>query len=322
MLLRSALQSHEQGDHDTTDQYYNRAVAAFRRGHDPSLDALFEPAAAWIPAMRLLDSGRYDAAAKAFNDSADLDLQHGHPATAAVRRTGAVMAREWGGLDAEETMMIAEQASAEARQSGSPIAIALTSAHLAGVLAESSPDQATRLLVNTLRAVALPGQQNSQQMAGMSLIALRLGQAELALAISAHVLWLNRWHPHEALAAGQLVLCRAVAESDPETAALLVGASYATFRRADPDAKPGATQRSGTRGQDGTNNPAIQALRETHHIASEALGPEANALRARGLDMDLDQAVSYTLSHITALSVPSALDDLDATSSALDRHRS
>ncbi len=145
--------------------------------------------------------------------------------------------------------MIAEQASAEARQSGSPMAIASTP-DISRTLAESSPDQATRLLVNVLRAVALPGQQNSQQMAGMSLIALRLGQAGTRVGDLGPRALAQPMAPSRSVGRrSACVLCPGRRGSRiPNSAGFLSAQATPRSRRADPDAKPGARRNGRGRG--------------------------------------------------------------------------
>jgi hypothetical protein len=105
---------------------------------------------------------------------------------------------------------------------------------------------------------------------------------------------------------------RTIADHDPETAATLIGAAYASISSFQATPPPGAS----SSGDDAEPTVYTGALRDARAIVTKAIGSErANALRARGLAMSIDQASAYALDHIKAPPILTALAPIEAAQS-------
>jgi predicted ATPase/class 3 adenylate cyclase/DNA-binding CsgD family transcriptional regulator len=313
LLVSAAYQAHYRGDHDEAEGFYQRAIAIPESDEDTEIER-----ALWVdffPGRRHIDAGRHDEANVYFGSLNEKHLGAASPGLQATWLSCWVASSQLGGLDSDTSTGLAEESVALARQSGSPLATALASTQLANVIAHESPEQATALLISSVETFGRPGQEMPLFMSAASVVALELGQTGLAMAIGTRVLGLTRWQPEPALSGGQLACCaRGAADSDPETAGVLVGAAYAAFRLGAQNAtsSPDATSHQRV-------NPFVQALRETNKIVAGALGQDqARARRSQGLDMNLDDATTYALTHINAPPVLTALDNLKTANSAPD----
>jgi hypothetical protein len=130
-----------------------------------------------------------------------------------------------------------------------------------------------------------------------SLVAGRLRDWSLTLALTAKTMYLYRWSMYPLQAATCLAECaRAFADHKPEIAGVLHGAAYAGFRRASPAA---GTARIFGAPADPNSNFVLNALRETGGLVAAALGDERRReLRTQGAAMSIDEAISYALANV------------------------
>jgi hypothetical protein len=221
----------------------------------------------------------------------------GYPGLAAMFLAYSVNVALLGGRGVEEVLPIAEQAIVLARQSGMPGAIVQSLDSLALALAEHDPSRAKALLRESLELVGTPGEQVLTTILTASMVAGRLQEWELTLALAGRSMYLDRWTNGAAQVATSLAECaRAFADDKPEVSGVLLGASYAAFGRAD-------TASGAIRSDDAASNHranfVLRALRDAGEIVVAALGSErAQELRTSGATMVVDEAVAYALTNI------------------------
>jgi hypothetical protein len=188
-----------------------------------------------------------------------------------------------------------EESVALARRSGMPGATVIALNSMAMTLAERDPHRAKAVLRESVVLASTPGQEVATGFLMAALVATRLGDWQVALALSARTMVLWRWVQSLMAAAPSLGVCaRALAEDRPEVAGVLRGAAYAAFRRGSTgESAPG----------EGPSDPSVNyllvALREAGDIVAAALGEERRQqLRAEGAAMTMEEAVLYALANI------------------------
>jgi hypothetical protein len=202
------------------------------------------------------------------------------------------------GRDAEAAGATAEESVHLARQSGMPSAIALSLNALALTLVDRDPVRARAVLRESVQRSAKPGEELRAAFVTAQLVAGRLQDWSLTLALVGRSMRLYRFYTADIYGATCLAECaRAMAETQPEAAGVLQGAAYKAFGRASPGG--GAKRRSDGRPADPNANFVLVALRQTGALVAAALGTERHRqLRTVGLEMTTDEAISYALAHI------------------------
>jgi predicted ATPase/class 3 adenylate cyclase len=249
-----------------------------------------------LGAMKALAKGDYVGSVAAFTHAAELAGRDGYPGLAAMYLADAANTGLLGSGEARELVAKAEESVALARRSGMPGAIGLSLNSLALSLAVDDPAKARGLLEESLRLTGTPGEEVPSALLTACLVAGRLRDWPLTLALSARTIYLWRWYMAPMQSGPCLALCaRAIADYRPELAGVLQGAGYAAFRHASgrsssaPPVTPGAA----------SSNFLLAALRETGVIVTTALGaPSARELRKAGEAMSVDDAVSYALANV------------------------
>jgi len=190
-----------------------------------------------------------------------------------------------------------EESVTLARRSGMPGAMVISLNSLAITLAERDPNRAKAVLRESIELASSPGQEVATGFLTASLVATRLGDWNVALALAARTMVLWRWVRTVMAAAPSLGVCaRALAEDRPEVAGVLRGAAYAAYRRGST----GQSSPDKERGNPSVNY-LLQALREAGDIITAALGEERRQrLRTEGAALTMDEAVSYALANIDA----------------------
>ena len=179
-----------------------------------------------------------------------------------------------------------------------PSAIVLSLNSLALTLVEHDPKRARTLLHESVDRGSTPGAESSTGFLTGCLVASRLRDWSLTLALTARTIYLYRWSMASLPAATCLAECaRAFADDRPELAGVLQGAAYAAFRRASPAA--GGARRPDTALVGPNANFVLAELRETGDIVAAALGDDRRReLRTEGAAMSTDEAISYALANI------------------------
>src|SRR5262249_4290546 len=145
---------------------------------------------------------------------------------------------------------------------------------------------------------SMPGAEISTGFLTGCLVASRLRDWSLTLALTGRSMFLYRWSTAPLPAATCLAECaRPFADDQPELAGALQAAAYAAFRRASPAA--GGAQRPDSAPVGPNANFVLAELRETGDIVAAALGDERRReLRTEGAAMSTDEAISYALANI------------------------
>ncbi len=144
------------------------------------------------------------------------------------------------------------------------------------------------------------------------LVAGRLSDWDLTLALAARSMQLERWVMAPLQVAPCLALCaRALAGRRPEVSGVLQGAAYSAFRRAAADA--GSRRRQAAAPVGPNDNFVLTALHDVGDIVASSLGAErAHELRADGKSMSMDEAITYALSNIDAKLLKGPIASIDA----------
>jgi hypothetical protein len=177
-----------------------------------------------------------------------------------------------------------------------PSAIVQSLNSLALSIVDDDPARARVLLLESIERGSAPGAELAPAYLTGSLVAGRLRDWPLTLALTARSMYLYRWTITPLQAATCLAECaRAFADDSPEIAGVLTGAAYAAFRLASPQ-------------QDLHRRPApvgpgvnfvLSALHETGELVAAALGDQRRReLRSIGAAMSMDEASSYALANI------------------------
>jgi predicted ATPase/class 3 adenylate cyclase len=187
--------------------------------------------------------------------------------------------------DAPRAIPLAHEALTLARQIGDPALIASGLLAVGTTLVETDPEQARAYLRESLELSTAAGYSNGIDLAWAAAIAFFLNDrtATLELGRSA-VRALQRGGDRLLISAAVYMIAGALAPTQPEAAAMIQGAAEASV-----GASPTMAQLIGS-------------------IVMQALGEErAQELRARGADMDWDEAIAYTLAQTAQ-----ALDELQS----------
>jgi predicted ATPase/class 3 adenylate cyclase len=298
VLILAAYHALYSGDYDIADGLCRQALDAEQRLRTPLQGPGIEMDVCALHAQASLSAGAYADAIAAYTRAAELASVDGYPGLAAIYLAYSVNSALLGGGGIEQATAKAEESVALARRSGMPAAIVLSLNALALTLVEHDPARARAVLRESVGRSFTPGAEISAGFLTGCLVAGRLRDWDLTLALTARSLYLFRWINSPLTGATCLAECaRAFADERPEVAGVLQGAAYAAFRRASP--APKGTRRSDTAPVGPNANFVLTALRETGELAAAALGDERQReLRNAGAAMSMDEAISYALANI------------------------
>jgi hypothetical protein len=242
-----------------------------------------------------LAAGAYRDAVLAYTRAAELASADGYSGLTAIFLAYKVSCALLGGTPAREMEPAGEEAVALARRSGMPGAIVISLNSLAMTLAERDPNRAKAVLRESIELASTPGQEVASGFLTAALVAVRLSDWRIALAIAGRTLVLWRGVQTVMAAAPSLAVCaRALADDQPEVAGVLRGAAYVAFRRGSTGQSPLAAGRG-----DPSANYLLEALREAGGLVTAAFGEERRQrLREEGAAMTMEEAVSYALANI------------------------
>ena len=301
-LVVAAYRAQSIGDWQHVDELCRQALEAEERLGSVNGQRI-EMETCSLQAQNFLARGAYADAVSTYARAAELAEANGYTGMAAIFLAYKVSCALLGGTPAKEMESTVEASVALARRSGMPGAMVISLNSMAMTLAERDPSRAKAVLRDRAKAVlresvvlaSTPGQEVATGFLMAALVATRLGDWQVALALSGRTMVLWRWVQTVMAAAPSLAVCaRALAEDRPEVAGVLRGAAYAAYRR-------GSTGQSDPARQQG--NPGVNyllgALREAGDIVAAALGEERRQqLRVEGAAMALDEAVTYALANI------------------------
>jgi predicted ATPase/class 3 adenylate cyclase len=291
VVMMAAYQAFHRGDRDSADQLCHEALEAERRLPSALSGRRVEISVCALQALRSLSSGAYADAVFIYSRAAELARTDGYLGLAACFLAYGANSASLGG-DIRQAIAMAEEAATAAQQSGIPTAITLTSNALALALTEHDPARARALLQESADRSLVAGEEIPSAVLMGALVAARLRDWSLTLALCARTMRLWRLVNSPINNAPCLALCaRALADERPEIAGVLRGAAYAAFHRGSI---PGSTPPL-----DSNFNFILASLRETGDIVAAAVGDERRQeLRAAGAAMSTDEAISYALANI------------------------
>jgi predicted ATPase len=279
-LAVSAMFAARRADVTVTEDLCRRAAEANERRapHDWRVEEVICDARSNVAVM----VGAFAEAVRLSERAAGLARAGGDLADASFHLGVAAGAHLFVG-DAPGALPLAQEALTLARQIGAPALTASSLLIVGGIVAETDPKQARAYLDESLELSTALGYSNPGDLTWAAGIAFLLNErtATLELGRSA-IRALQRVGDRLLLALTLDMISGTLAGTQPEAAAIIQGAARANV----------------------TESPVTARLFSL--IVTEALGEErARELRARGADMEWDQAVAYTLTQITQ-----ALDEL------------
>ncbi len=288
------LKDRPEGDWSAVDDLCRQAIEAERRNPEPGRARRIERDSLSLHAQQLLAAGAYADAVGAYERAAELALAEGNAGLAGIFLAYGVQCAELGGVARNETVAQAERAVALARRSGMAGAVVITLNALALALAGNDRERARAALRESIDRATTPGQEVSSGLLTASLVAGKLQDWKLALAVAARSMRLWRFRVALMQSAPCLALCaRALAADRPEVAGVLRGASYAAFAQANP---AGVMSVSAPTPE---ANFVLAALREAGELVGAALGDDKRReLRNIGAAMTMDEAVAYALANV------------------------
>lgn len=309
VLMAAAWQAYLRGDYDQADGLRRQAVES----DTPLANTMGRPRvevdAYNLTAMASLAAGDYANAVAAYNRGAEMAAADGYPGLAAINIAVGVNATLLGGGEMPESARVAEEALHLARRSGMHAAIVISLNSLALTLVDDDPTRSRALLKESNDRSATPGESSPSGVLTACLVAARLGDWDLTLALAARSMQLERWVMAPLQVAPCLALCaRALAESQPDIAGVLQGAAYSAFRRAAADA--GSISREAAAHVGPNANFVLTALHEVGDIVASTLGDDpAREFRATGMAMSMDEGITFALSNIDAKLLTGPLPD-------------
>jgi len=212
---------------------------------------------------------------------------HDYPDSATA---AAAFALAWGGRD-EEARALAIEGLGEARAVGSPQLTVGSLCALALASARSDPDGARAAVADAVDLMVTLESENSFLLTWISHAAAITDDPVLTATLAARAIRALHWASERPLLSGVLLLAaRALAEADPEAAAVIQSAGYSLATSTQARA-PSASRAA----------PGAVSNRETSRIVNLALGDERiRSLRHMGASMDLDDSVAYSLGRLDA----------------------
>jgi predicted ATPase/class 3 adenylate cyclase len=297
-LMLAAWHSFYSGDYGASEDLCQQALEAQKRLGKPPHRPRIESDVCALHAEAALSAGDYQDAVSAYSEAAEFAKADGYPGLAGQYLAYGVSSAVLGGLGADQAAAIAEQSVALARQSGMPGAIVLSLNALALTLVERQPERARSLLYEVIERSGTPGSELPGGYLMGCLVAGRLGDWGLTLALTAKTMYLYRWSLYPLQVATCLAeVARALAADEPEIAGVLHGATYAAFQQASLATQPVSAPKDTP--VDTNANFVLAAQRETGAIVAAAVGDERRReLRAQGAAMTTDEAMSYALANI------------------------
>jgi predicted ATPase/class 3 adenylate cyclase len=298
VLILAAYHALYSGDYDIADELCQQALEADGSLPTPRHSPPIESDVYALQAQASLSAGAYTDAVCAYTRAAELARADGYSGLAAIYLAHSVNTSLLGGGGIEQATARAEESLALARRSGMPAAIVMSLNALALTLVEDDPERARALLRESVERSGTPPEEISGGFLTGGLVAGRLRDWDLTLALTGRAMYLWRWGMPPLTGATSLAeSARAFADDRPEIAGVLQGAAYAAFRRASP--APDSTRRPDTAPVGSSANFVLTALRETGDIVAAVLGDERRReLRTAGAAMSMDEAVSYALANI------------------------
>ncbi|HEY6532394.1 MAG TPA: adenylate/guanylate cyclase domain-containing protein [Acidimicrobiales bacterium] len=303
-LALAAQQAVQTGDEEQATRLSTEAHAAIGRLGDPGRNA--EQVLVSSEAVMAYARGDTHAGADWMYRGSELARDRGDVVNRADALAGAASFHAMHGETAT-AISLATEAVDIAEEHGLPRSLALATSALAGALTDDDPARARQLLTSPAMDVArdvLQGAMTTQ----LVIMTAKLGDWPELLERARPAMKLVHWVPTWPLVSVlHTLIARAIADTDPETAARLRGAARTAFLT---KLTPGSERRQETSTSDAppvrrTDIVTIRR-RETAAILEEALGRErVRELQSEGAALGRDEAVAYTLGVIDEVSARS-----------------
>jgi MalT-like TPR region len=220
------------------------------------------------------------------------------PATAAILLANAAYILAWS--DPVAAQRHARDGLTLARQTGMPSAIADNLQGLALALATTDPDQARARLVEALQLTTTLCYESPSGLSSVVFAAARLQDWSSLLRAASRVMHHQTRTDTQGfvyVAATLNLVARALAQPQPEPAAVLQGTVTGMLRRLTPDVAAPVSE--GAPDHDNAAAFVTQIRRDTTQLLTVALGEtRVRELRAQGAAMDETQACTYARTHI------------------------
>ena len=199
-LVVAAYRAQSTGDWQRVDELCRQALEAEERlgaHRGPRI----EIETCSLQAENFLARGAYAGAVSTYARAAELAEADGYLGMAAIFLAYKVSCALLGGAAAKEMEPTVEESVALARRSGMPGAMVISLNSMAMTLADRDPDQAKAILRDRAKAVlresvvlaSTPGQEVATGFLMAALVATRLGDWKVALALSGRTMVLWRW---------------------------------------------------------------------------------------------------------------------------------
>jgi hypothetical protein len=300
-LATAALDAAFRGDLTRAEAACEEALASARRlGSDPEVDVLVSGARG----IRAIAIGAWDEAAAASEHTVELARAARNDDHVGDHLAGAAFAYTMAG-NSDAAARLASESLDLARRSGAPAFIAQSLTTLAGAIADREPQRARALLAESLELRAATESQRAYDITHTVLIAARITDWPLVLKLAPDAVRHHNWAGERPYLSGIFnVVARALASSQPESAAVLQGAA----RRLAPAAAraprgigvEAANAISPAAGAAETASLVTELRRQTTAALRNTLGEmRLHQLRAEGDAMDDAHAVAYALEAIS-----------------------
>ncbi len=299
-LLAAASQAAFRGE-VSGEQLLDEALAACERLD--AKDPLFEMMAESARSIAALFVGSAAGSVAAGERAVEVARSAGNPFWLAHSLNGLSSTLVLAG-DLEGALPFATEGLALARQVGAPLIIANAEAALAGALTGSDPEEARALLRDSLRFAESVGNMYHTAVTQAVLNSARMGAWDDVVDLSPRAIRSLHWYRDLPQLAGILnVVACAVAQSEPEAAALLQGGSRRMAiagqpkRAAVSDAQVKPSPREGSSAAAPPDGGIIVDLRRrTTALLRDLLGEgRLRQLRSEGESMDDDRVVASAL---------------------------
>jgi predicted ATPase len=294
-LALAGVQAASHGDRRSAETLSDDALAASQRLGDPDPRVEFIVSATGAMLARVV--GASHEAALLAEHAVAVARPTGNKAWLATQ-LGAAASHHWMAGDGDAAIALATEGLALAREVGMPTVISLNLNALAGALAEQDPPRARRLLHESVEMQTRLGYEAWAVVGQSAIVAARLEDWPLTLRLAQSAIRHLHWMSDRPLLATMFnVVARALAPTDPDRAAMLLGAEQ---RLLPPEVQPNPTPvliTTTTSSPPSTNSGFYTHTRQTTTgLLAHTLGEQRlHELRAEGEALDDDSSVAYAL---------------------------
>jgi predicted ATPase/class 3 adenylate cyclase len=298
-LAIAAVEEAFRGNRRPAQEFCDQALLAEQR-NGPYPERLVERIVGTARTALAFAAGDWHQAAIHAERNAELQREQGPGVELAISLVGAAQCHTMAG-DPDKALPYATECVEIARQSEAPVLITMSLAALASALADQDPPRADKLLRESRDLSVRLHYEHTGELTQGVLVAARLGDRSLAAELGQRAIQHLHWRGNRPQLAGVLnVVAWAIAEADPEAAAVIQGAAR-RFAIAENPSLPSDSSTAVQPTQRTTNVGFLSDLRrQTTQRLVDTLGQDRlRDERHNGETMDADSAVAYTMAHTT-----------------------